>query len=264
MIALVLVACTFAPGRGWGELTSAALDARYEPGAARDLGDGRTLTNLGYEVTIASFVLDFGELELLELQGGGSATFDPANPPPGYTLCHGGHCHSESGALVDYADVAAELAGDDASFSPVVRFPVDAPADLVAGASWALPLPDEDLGAVAITKTRLGVSGVALRGEVSDGAGWTAPLDVALALDAALEGGIDLVFGRDEDPSASVGFRVSPGGTVFDDLDFTALATESVGVVLDDALDPGAEPLLAAILAVEPVPTVTRSPWSAR
>jgi hypothetical protein len=38
-------------------------------------------------------------------------SFDPANPPPGYTLCHNGHCHAADGRLVDYADIAAELAG---------------------------------------------------------------------------------------------------------------------------------------------------------
>ena len=34
--------------------------------------------------------------------------FDPADPPPGYSLCHNGHTPTPK--LVDYEDIAAELA----------------------------------------------------------------------------------------------------------------------------------------------------------
>ena len=39
------------------------------------------------------------------------AGLDPAKPPAGYSLCHGGHCHADDGRLVDYAEVQTELLG---------------------------------------------------------------------------------------------------------------------------------------------------------
>ena len=46
----------------------------------------------------------------------------PGKPPPGYTLCHNGHCHHPSGRLVPYAEIEAELAGGGVGTAAVVRW----------------------------------------------------------------------------------------------------------------------------------------------
>ncbi|MEO1268057.1 MAG: FKBP-type peptidyl-prolyl cis-trans isomerase [Myxococcota bacterium] len=35
--------------------------------------------------------------------------FDPANPPKGYSRCHRGHCHHESGKVASYATIMKEM-----------------------------------------------------------------------------------------------------------------------------------------------------------
>ena len=97
MIPLLLLGCAFGPGHGFGEIAAADLAVAFEPGEARDLGDGWVLANTGDRFTLDTLVFTVESLDLLALEGGGSATFDPANPPAGYSLCHGGHCHADDG-----------------------------------------------------------------------------------------------------------------------------------------------------------------------
>lgn len=258
----VLLGCTLDAGRGFGELTQVTLDADLEPGEARDLGDGAILTNLAYEVTPTVATLGLGTVSLLELQGGaGGDSFDPADPPEGYGLCHGGHCHRDDGALVDYADVEAELAGGGASFAAVATIPIGQEVDLLGGASLELVPTDPTLPAADVSKLTLGVGTLHIEALVSDGidGGW--PLTVDLALDGDLAVGFDLALDRDHDPVVQLALALQPGGTLLDDLDFAALAVEGAVHIADDA-DPGAETLAAACLAVEPTFTVDRQPWS--
>ena len=35
-------------------------------------------------------------------------------PPPGYSLCHGGHCHTTDGGIESYEEIEAKLAGGGA------------------------------------------------------------------------------------------------------------------------------------------------------
>lgn len=262
MLPLLLLGCAFGPGQGFGELEAASLTAVFSPGAARDLGGGEVLSQDGYAVRVDTLALDLGDVELLALSGGGSATFDPANPPEGYTLCHGGHCHSESGALVDYADIEAELAGGAASFSAVVTLPVGEAADLLDGAVFDFDVaPYAYLPAADVSKVEVGVSALRLEGEVRrhPDDGWRAPITVALPLEGAFGAGFDLPLDRAHDPVVTLSIALAPDGTLFDGLDLAALATED-GVMLDDPDDPGAAELAAAVLATAPAATVERAP----
>lgn len=261
MIALLLLACTAEPGRGFGELGSATLDANFVPGEARDLGGGAVLTNLVYTVIPTAMTLELGTVSLLELQGGGGATFDPANPPEGYGLCHGGHCHRDDGALISYADVEAELAGGDATFVAVATLPVDSTVDLLGGAHLELTPDSAILPEADISKLTLGVGTFHLEGSVEDGDGGVWPLTVELPLGGQLGAGLDLPLARDLDPVVHLSLTLEPGGTLFDDLDFAALAADSA-VILDDPDTDAALTLSSAWLAVEPVPTFNREPWS--
>lgn len=247
--------CTFTPGGGFGTLGEATFAAAFEPGA-RDLGDGGTLTDLLYRVHLDSVVLSAGDLVLAELSGGDGAAFDPAQPPPGYTLCHGGHCHSEDGALVDYADIEAELAGGTASFVPVLTFPLGGDLDLLAGGAVALE-PVEDgslLPAADVSKATLDVTRIRLAGTVSGGPDASgigeigAPLAVDLAVSGQVGAGLDLPIARDEDPIIELSVRLVVDGTVFDGIDFAPLAA-SGEVRMDSLDDEAAAALAAAVLA---------------
>ncbi|RAL25332.1 hypothetical protein DL240_03735 [Lujinxingia litoralis] len=99
--ALSLPACAFTDGSPWGRVL-ATLELSPPSGA--------TLSEVG----ISSVRL------IREVDGqAGSADFDPANPPPGYSLCHNGHCHSDDGRLVDYASIASESGGGSQVVSAV-------------------------------------------------------------------------------------------------------------------------------------------------
>jgi hypothetical protein len=259
-VILLVVGCTFSEGRGWGSIEAATFEAAFVPGEARDLGDGRVLTDLGYEVDLETFEVAFGELALLELQGGGNATFDPANPPPGYTLCHGGHCHSETGELVDYADVEAELAGDDATFEAVAAIPVETAADLLVPDLLELSVGSDDLPSADVSRLEVSVGDVALTGTVTDGAEWSASVVISLDVGGALHAGVELPFDRDHDPAVDLDVAVVADGTLFDGLDFPTLASGDT-VSLDDLTDPGAETFVASFLSIEPTVTIHRNTW---
>ncbi len=217
-----LAGCATGPGTGFATLRDLSLDAAFDPGAARDLGDGRFLTDQGYAVRWTALSADVDRLALQELQGGGAA-FDPAEPPPGYTLCHGGHCHAEDGRLVDYADVEAELAGDAASFDDVVWVEVGR-VDLLdpgAAAPGAIA-PSPELPAARLTR-------VALRGVHVDAAfeASAAPDDPdtwsdAAALDVEITAGFELVVDRHAPERVAVAVGWVPDGTLLDGQDLSA------------------------------------------
>lgn len=222
---LALLGCTFEPGTGYATLESARLDARLEPGRARDL-DGAVLTDLGYEVALDELSLDAGTLELLDLTGTERLSFDAAHPPPGYTLCHGGHCHREDGAVVPYADVEAELAGGNASLVTVASLPVDRELDLLEGAEAILDTvePSRELPKAEIRKLGLGAGRFRGTGQVRGGA---LTEDAALSLDLEIEGRIegpaDLAISRDGPATLHLVAELVLDGTLFDGIDFATL-----------------------------------------
>jgi len=152
--------CALGPGEPFGALEAhleAGLDAAG-PGDWRDAGDG-------YQVRLDELALTAGAVELVDL-GGPAAAFDPARPPPGYSGCHGGHCHAEDGRLVSYEEIAAERSGGQASV--VAALPVGA-LDLIAGEARALDCePSCDLPRAQIGLLRLPVTELEARGLVRD------------------------------------------------------------------------------------------------
>lgn len=104
--------CTLWDGRGWGE-ADAALRVRFAPDDTRLTEDGWLITSRDYGLAFETFsvAVEAVELSIADVDEAGELSFDPATPPPGYSLCHNGHCHSDAGDLVDYADIEAELAG---------------------------------------------------------------------------------------------------------------------------------------------------------
>jgi hypothetical protein len=237
--ALVLLSsgCALDEGRGFATLEQASLEAEFGPEAARSLDD-RVLTNQGFTVAVERFTLELGSLELSSLSGGTTATFDPAHPPPGYTLCHGGHCHKDDGSLVSYADVAAELAGGFESFVPVVSFEIGRDVDLLAGRTVALePTPSAELPMTHLTRATLHVLGANLTFGVEDGTladevTWAEELEPDLTLAQVL----DVVIDRESEPRLSLDARVTCGARLFDDIDFANAALDDASIALHQAL----------------------------
>jgi hypothetical protein len=117
-----LAGCAWGPGAGFATLQKAVTTQALPISADRLDETGRWKTDNGYRLTIAERLVRV-HVAGVTIDGPAaagaaataSAAFDPANPPPGYSLCHGGHCHRADGALVDYADIQASLAGGNAA-----------------------------------------------------------------------------------------------------------------------------------------------------
>lgn len=145
LLTTCLVGCTFQPGTSFGKLRQADFTAAFAPPAARLDAEGRLKTDGDYRITIDSLSLKAGRLSFEETSGttGGSGeTFDPSKPPPGYLICHNGHCDREDGALVPYEDVQAELSGGTRTTRTVLSLTSDQGLSLLTGtASVSLQKP---------------------------------------------------------------------------------------------------------------------------
>lgn len=250
---LPLPACTFGPGGAFGVLGDATIEAGFVPGAARDLGDGWFLTDEGYEVRTDTLAVEVGNVRLLSLGGSGPTSFDPSSPPPGYTLCHGGHCHAEDGRLVDYADVEAELAGGGAAaFTTLATLPVGARLDLLAGERVAIEADGgPDLPRAEVSKVEVDVVRVSLDAEATGGSlgGGSVRLIADLALSAVVGAGAEATIDEDHPGTLVLAARYEVDGTFLDGLDLAALDDGDGEVTFYALDDPGAEPLAANLLA---------------
>jgi hypothetical protein len=229
LLLALLTGCTLQPGTGFATLTGVDLTLALEPGDARDLGDQTILTDAGYQVQIDSMVLTVDRLALVELLGG-STSFDPANPPEGYSLCHGGHCHHDDGRLVDYAEIEAELAGDSATFDDVVSLDVGRDSELWDANTWALDVPAELAELPATTLRRVSVHGdwLSLNGTAISGALGDERVDVtaSLALSTSFDGPYDQVIDREAPATFVLAVDLIIDGTLFDGLDLATLAVD--------------------------------------
>ena len=226
----------------------------------RDVGEGWQRLDSGFEVRIDELVLEAGPLELVAL-GEGAVGFDPADPPPGYSDCHGGHCHSDDGRLVSYEEIAAELGGG-AGPQVVLALPVGE-LDLAAGAARALDCAAGcDLPRADVELLRLPVLHIEGRGLVRDGAAeprldGEVPWTLALDLDhheprpALTDRDIDLEVDRDEEPAISLLVSLDVSGALFDHLAWDELAAGRSTIEL--AGDEEVEEEIAEELAEQPL-----------
>ncbi len=252
MIALQLLACTLDAGDPWVALAGGEVSAAFAPGA-RELPEGGVVSDLAATWRLDGFEVELAAVELVELQGAGGVEFDPASPPPGYSLCHGGHCHAEDGSLVDYSDIVAELSGGRATFVPVSGWTPAEPLDLLAGARIALGDPDlSALPEVTLARAEVRLTSVRLAGEV--GAEGLAPVPFTVEVDA-LTVSADLPFEVGRDAPARVRFTADwpVDGTLLDGLDVAALSDAgtldaALAVSVPEALS--VQPLSAKLVEV--------------
>ncbi len=120
---LALGGCAFSDGEPWGE-ASLRLEVRWWVPQDRQMEGGEVRLANDYALRLDDVAAEVVAVTLeIAAPGGEVSSFDPAAPPPGYSLCHGGHCHADDGRLVDYADIEAELSGG-ASGLEHLRVPV--------------------------------------------------------------------------------------------------------------------------------------------
>jgi hypothetical protein len=165
---LLASGCALDSGEGFAVLQP-SLRAAYTSPASREVGDGYQRLSSDFQVRLTTAKLRLERIDLLgSAGGGGPASFDPANPPPGYTICHNGHCDREDGAQVPYEEVEAELGGGGASASTVATLPVGE-LDLLAPETRSLECqPDCELPSTTVSNGRWTLTALRLDGTVRD------------------------------------------------------------------------------------------------
>ncbi len=270
----LLTGCAFDAGEGFAVLEP-SVEAAYTPQSGRDAGEGYQALASDFQLRMDTGAVSLGSIDLQASSGGGGATtFDPSSPPPGYTLCHGGHCHREDGALVDYEDVQAELNGGGGSTTvTVASLPVDAELDLLSPAARGLGCePGCELGRTSLSRGRWSVTGLRLTGSVRDGrvparfAGalpfrFTATVTGAEAEPVAvLTGDLDVPSDRENAPRVALGLKLELTPALFDVVDWSAATVGADGVVDLDAPENAAvrAGLLEKVAALSPTAEVSR------
>ncbi|MEZ4266773.1 MAG: hypothetical protein R3F39_10375 [Myxococcota bacterium] len=239
-VALTTGGCAFSDGDPWAR-ASLALVARFEPEAARLDSEGRLITADDYAVSIARLALVADDAGLRMGSGGASGDFDPAQPPDGYSLCHGGHCHASDGRLVPYDVVAAELAGAGADGYALV-LPADG-REVELGRDPA-PVPLQacdatcDLPRGEVVRATALVDRLILSGRVFDRRGGAAarlPAEgLAVELELQVETQLSAPASADVDDHHPVGLHAALDlalpASLFDGADFQALSAGGASV----------------------------------
>ncbi len=257
VLTLVSAGCTVEPGGGYASVEAARLDIHFEPGAARDLGTNVFLTDQGFAVDLKRFEFTADTLGLEELVTSGgstsSSTFDPAEPPPGYSFCHGGHCHADDGRLVSYAEVEAELAGGSAQLVPVVSFALPGSIDALSASAIDLPRPDPspELPRSHLRQGALRLTAFELEALVTrPGTTGARTLKIMLNSIPLWTHGLDLVIDRDGPESLRVEARLALDGTLLDDLDLSGPTSTTDPDAITSPSDPRATQVIENLAAM--------------
>src|SRR6218665_1028154 len=163
---LTLGGCAWEPGQGF-VVVEPTVRAAYESLSGRDAGDGYQRLSSDYQLRVDEASLSLSGIELISA-GGAGGSFDPANPPAGYSLCHGGHCHRDDGALIPYEQVTAEMSGGTGS-SAVVTLTAGEPWNLLAPETRAVGCePGCALPQTQVSQGRWNIQSMHLTGTVRD------------------------------------------------------------------------------------------------
>lgn len=137
----LLGGCAFEAGVPWAEV-AIEVDVAMDLASDRLDDEGRLLTDEGYAVTLERVEVLVARAAVRWTVEAGAAdpvSFDPTDPPAGYTNCHSGHCHTtDSGDIVDFATIEASLGTADVAVDAIAVFSQDvtivSPGETVAAA----------------------------------------------------------------------------------------------------------------------------------
>lgn len=223
--------CAFGEGDVWGE-ARVSLGARLEAGERLD-AEGRWTTAESFALRLDTVAVSVVRLELDRASAGVPEGFDPASPPPGFSLCHNGHCHADDGRLVDYAEVAASARGGVAT--PSAALTIEARDGRVALGPTVTEVPLEpcpagcvlDHGTLAEAAVALDM--LVLRGRAFDLTSSArlpregADFALELAIAARIRGDIDVPIDSSESVGAAIALELVLGPRALDGHDFVAL-----------------------------------------
>lgn len=228
MLACCATSCAFDDGKPWGRALF-AVSATFEPPAGR-LDDGALITSSDFRIDLAEVELTLASVQLGVSSGGTAAAFDPANPPPGYGLCHNGHCHADSGELVDYEDIVVAGA-DEAVVTQALQGALSLttqPVDATLGeCDDGCRIPRG-----ALTSVRLHATELRLRGVVHDPLDRLdepLPIDLNVPLDLEISRGVTGAVGPREPGLIELNLALAVPPHLLDGVDFSTsddLATE--------------------------------------
>ncbi len=229
--------CTFEDGQPWGEVVF-----QLQPRFDRDgRGDDRLQTSKDYDVALSTLKLGLTTIDLNIAGEEGVLSFDPANPPDGYSLCHNGHCHAADGKLVSYADIDAELALGGGK--EVLVGAVDATIDFLNPAQIAVDCGSCEVGRGTLSAVTVRVDHIRIEGTAFDRR--LAPripeegLPFSVDIPVLVETSQILVGEREIGRNAPVGILV-PGDIIvharlLDQIDFASL--DGAQIVLQEAFE---------------------------
>jgi hypothetical protein len=244
-------ACTFDDGSGFATLERASLSARFEPGA-REVGPNAVLTDLAYQVSLSKLSLRVEQLSLEERSDApAEPSFDPEDPPVGFFSCHEGECQTDDGRVVSYEAIEAALADRAVAFVVVAALPIEREIDLLAAPTLSLDRvePSAELPQATLERAALALRGLSISGSAMGG---TLAAPLAFELDVAPLGSLsqtlDFVIDRDAPETLALSADVRLDGTLFDGIDFAALAGAQT-VLLSDLGDPAVMQVARAALA---------------
>ncbi len=243
LVALGIAGCTFQPGVSFGTLAGATLEAGFQPPASRLDDAGRIKTDSGYRIRIDSLSLVPRQLDFQETSGsaGAGGSFDPANPPAGYSLCHGGHCHRDDGALIAYEDIEAELSGGGVKTVTALSLPIESPFDLLKGASTVAltqAKPSHSLDRGKWSKASLQLATLSASGSVEDPTamnrldGQARDFSLTLSPDAFSQK-IDVKIDRENGEKLAIAATFTLSEKLWDGIEFQTLAATAGTLMLD-------------------------------
>ena len=233
--------CTFSDGSGWTTLT-ANLSGAFVVGDEHAHANASFTTDNGYDISVEEMHISVGDVRIMGATSPSNPTgvteFDPANPPPGYTLCHGGHCHSADGSLVSYEELEAGLASGELSSrarDQKARMAVDGRLDLFS--HTPLSTVSAELGAMDVEGFALEIYAFSMRGTVDIANGLeirTVELVVTVELDQplVLETDLRLTINRDSQEAIVVDLELLVSQTLFDGVVYDNLAIDGETITI--------------------------------
>jgi hypothetical protein len=243
---LLATGCALDAGESFAVLQP-SVRAAYTSPISREVGGGYQRLPSEFEVRLTTARMHLERIALLGHEGESSpVTFDPANPPPGYLVCHNGHCDREDGLEVPYEEVEAELAGGGGAASTVATLPVGE-VDLLAPETRSLECqPDCELPSTNVVSGKWMVTGLQLEGTVRDTLATPRfagerPFRLALTPSgedddhekpiAVLTGGLDIPSDRAHAPRVVLDLTLEMTSEIFDPVDWAAATTQPDGTV---------------------------------
>jgi hypothetical protein len=267
----MLAGCAWDAGEGFAVIQP-TVRVSYEPEEDREGFNGYQRLASSYQVRVSAATMRLESIELIPRRvGSGTGRFDPSNPPPGYSLCHGGHCHRDDGALIAYEDIEAELGGGGAPVLPLITLPVGEVNLLNRETRTVECAPGCELPRTELATGRWAITALTLEGTVRDGLTTPrimgertfrlelAPTGTGSPV-AVLEGELEVPSDREHEPRVLLGLQLNVPSRIFDGVDWAATQPSDEGTIDLGASDntTARAAILEALEAVSPTAEVQR------